>query len=260
MGVQMGRGYRSALQSHLCLILVSVLLMGKVSLWNQEAMVQFHMRVSGGAGLEPVSRPQAIFLLTAMPQADGPHWDLVFLSTHCVCSCVVCTYLTWQPLQLHAPHLAAPTICSSESSPGLLLGISLDLMMSPGGRRQGTQLDCPDVPNSSALSLLLTPPSLPYLFYYCVWNTTIMGGHPWILKSIPPSVVQSLNHVQLFCSPMDCTPTGSSVHGISQARMLDWVPIPILQGIFLDQGLNLRLLHWQVDSLPLSHQGSPSHL
>ena len=27
--------------------------------------------------------------------------------------------------------------------------------------------------------------------------------------------------------------------------------------IFLDQGLNLCLLHWQVDSLPLSHQGSP---
>ena len=27
-------------------------------------------------------------------------------------------------------------------------------------------------------------------------------------------------------------------------------------GIFLDQGSNLCLLHWQVDSLPLSHQGS----
>ena len=28
-------------------------------------------------------------------------------------------------------------------------------------------------------------------------------------------------------------------------------------GIFLDQGLNLSPLRWQVDSLPLSHQGSP---
>ena len=27
-------------------------------------------------------------------------------------------------------------------------------------------------------------------------------------------------------------------------------------GIFLDQGSNLCLLHWQVDSLPLRHQGS----
>ena len=28
-------------------------------------------------------------------------------------------------------------------------------------------------------------------------------------------------------------------------------------GIFPDQGLNPCLLHWQADSLPLSHQGSP---
>ena len=30
----------------------------------------------------------------------------------------------------------------------------------------------------------------------------------------------------------------------------------LLQGIFLTQGSNPCLLHWQVDSLPLSHQGS----
>ena len=29
------------------------------------------------------------------------------------------------------------------------------------------------------------------------------------------------------------------------------------QGIFLAQGLNLCPMHWQVDSLPLSHQGRP---
>ena len=31
-------------------------------------------------------------------------------------------------------------------------------------------------------------------------------------------------------------------------------------GIFLDQGSNLCLLHWQADSLLLSHQGSPIRL
>ena len=31
---------------------------------------------------------------------------------------------------------------------------------------------------------------------------------------------------------------------------------PTARGIFLDQGLNPCLLHWQADSLPLSHQGS----
>ena len=53
---------------------------------------------------------------------------------------------------------------------------------------------------------------------------------------------------------MDCSQPGSSVHGFLQARILKWVAIPSSRGIFLTQGLNLhllRLLHWQVGSLPL---------
>ena len=29
-----------------------------------------------------------------------------------------------------------------------------------------------------------------------------------------------------FCNPMDCSPPGSSVRGILQARILEWVAIP----------------------------------
>ena len=64
-----------------------------------------------------------------------------------------------------------------------------------------------------------------------------------------------------LCDPMNCSLPGSSVHGIFQARILEWVASPLLQGIFLTQGLNLCLLcllHWQADSLPLSYLGSPS--
>ena len=38
-------------------------------------------------------------------------------------------------------------------------------------------------------------------------------------------VVQSLSRVQLFCDSIDCSPPGSSVHGISQARILQWFAI-----------------------------------
>ena len=31
--------------------------------------------------------------------------------------------------------------------------------------------------------------------------------------------------VQLFCNPMDCSLPGSSVHGILQVRILEWVAI-----------------------------------
>ena len=33
-----------------------------------------------------------------------------------------------------------------------------------------------------------------------------------------------------FCNPMDCRPPGSSVHGILQARMLEWVAIRFSRG------------------------------
>ena len=59
-----------------------------------------------------------------------------------------------------------------------------------------------------------------------------------------------------LCDPMDYSLLGSSVCGISQARILDWVTISPFQWIFLTQGSNpslLCLLHWQVDSLSLSH-------
>ena len=58
-----------------------------------------------------------------------------------------------------------------------------------------------------------------------------------------------------LCNPMDCSPPGPSVHGIFQVACHFF-----LQGIFPDQGSKLHLLcllHWQVDSLPLSHPGSP---
>ena len=32
------------------------------------------------------------------------------------------------------------------------------------------------------------------------------------------------------CDPMDCSPPGSSVHGILQARILEWVAIPFSRG------------------------------
>ena len=55
-----------------------------------------------------------------------------------------------------------------------------------------------------------------------------------------------LESTVLFC-PWDfpCKNTGAGSHFL-------------LHGIFQDQGLNPLLLHWQVDSLPLSHQGSPN--
>ena len=67
---------------------------------------------------------------------------------------------------------------------------------------------------------------------------------------------KSLQSCPTLCNPMDCSLLGSSVHGILQARILEWVTMPfLLHGILWVQGLNLhllRLLHGQVGSLPLA--------
>ena len=42
----------------------------------------------------------------------------------------------------------------------------------------------------------------------------------------------------ILCDPMDCSPPGSSVHGISQARIPEWLAIPFSRGIFPTQGSN----------------------
>ena len=39
-----------------------------------------------------------------------------------------------------------------------------------------------------------------------------------------------LSHVQILCNTMDCSPPGSSVRGIFQARILEWVAISSSRG------------------------------
>ena len=41
--------------------------------------------------------------------------------------------------------------------------------------------------------------------------------------------VKSLSRVQL-CNPVDCSPPGSSIHGIFQAKVLEWVAISFSRG------------------------------
>ena len=57
----------------------------------------------------------------------------------------------------------------------------------------------------------------------------------WLLG--PSSLFKTIRHVcsvasvvSDFCDPMDYSPSGSSVHGILQARILEWVAMPSSRG------------------------------
>ena len=55
-----------------------------------------------------------------------------------------------------------------------------------------------------------------------------------------------------LCDPKDCI-----VHGILQARILEWVASPFYRGIISTQGLNPGLLHFRHFLYQLSHKGRP---
>ena len=76
-------------------------------------------------------------------------------------------------------------------------------------------------------------------------NLVMVGGGGLVFKSRPALV-----------TPIDCSPP-PSVHGISQARILEWIAISYSRG---SSGLNPCLRHCKQVLYCLRHQESPSLL
>ena len=60
-----------------------------------------------------------------------------------------------------------------------------------------------------------------------------------------------------LCNLTDCSLLGSSVFGILQARILEWVAISFPR-VSSQPKNQTRILHWQADSLPLAPYGALS--
>ena len=84
------------------------------------------------------------------------------------------------------------------------------------------------------------------------WNAFLcFSRNAW--KKLKVLVTQSW---PTLCNPVECSPPGSSVHGILQARILEWVAISFSRGSSPTQGLNLSLLHCRQILYHVNHQGS----
>ena len=151
----------------------------------------------------------------------------------------------------------------------------------------------PDCTSISLACLIVSFPS-SYPLLWTVFSISVQlilkGDHS--MRTVLCLVAQSY---LTLCDPTDCSPPGSSVHGILQARILEWVDMPssrassqprdqprsptlqadslpaepqgkpentgvgslsLLQGIFPIQGLNPGLLHCRRILHQLSHKGS----
>ena len=89
----------------------------------------------------------------------------------------------------------------------------------------------------------------------------ILGKTQWSRQSHISKHVKVTHSCLTLCDPMDCSPPGSSVHGILQARILDWGASPFSRDLLIlgDQGSNPSLLHYRQDFYHLCHQGSPQN-
>ena len=81
-----------------------------------------------------------------------------------------------------------------------------------------------------------------------------LGLHPCVCMR-----ARSLQSCLTLCDLLDLSPPGSSVHGMLQARILEWAAVTSSRDL-LDPGVKpvfCAAPALQVNSLPLSHRGSP---
>ena len=82
----------------------------------------------------------------------------------------------------------------------------------------------------------------------------IASYHSWLPLEVK---WKWLSHAQL-CDPMNCNLPGSSVHGILQARILQWVSVPFSRGSS-QSGIEPKSPTLQADTLPSEPWLSLSH-
>ena len=119
---------------------------------------------------------------------------------------------------------------------------------------------CSGLPFTAFLNPIWILQSHSFLYGSNCWrefvNTNYVLEHILILDT---QQLSCFSHAWLFCDPMDCSPPGFSVHEISQTGIWNRLLFPS-PGDLPNPGIepvSLALLHWQVSSLPLRHQGSP---
>ena len=88
-------------------------------------------------------------------------------------------------------------------------------------------------------------------FYICigiwVYTKMFMGKHVTVMQGREndgENMCLVAHACLILCNPVDCSLSGSSVHGTFQVRIPEWLTYFLLQGIFLTQGLNISCISY----------------
>ena len=93
-----------------------------------------------------------------------------------------------------------------------------------------------------------------YMYFFQMGNLCI------VLYMLACVCAKSLQSCPTLCDPMDCSPPGSSVHVIPQARIVEWVAMPSSRGssrLGNQTCISYVSLLLQVGSLPVEPRGKP---
>ena len=136
----------------------------------------------------------------------------------CVCMCThehgrihVCVLVAQSCLTLCSLMDCSPPGSSPWDSPGKNTGVACCALLQEIFPTQGLNPHLLCLLHCQAGSLPLVPPG---------------SG---LIDTVRARVLSCFHNVRL-CDPMDCSLPGSSVRGILQARMLEWVAIPFSRG------------------------------
>ena len=146
-----------------------------------------------------------------------------------------CLWPVWQTPQnlLHRPFVVVP------------LPSSVRLFVTPW--------------TAACLSSLSVPISRSLLTFLCIESVMLPNHlilcHPLLLLLLS---AQSLQSCLTLYDPMDCSPPGSSVHRILQARILEWFAI-LFSGDLPNPGIEPGSPALQADSLPSELKGKSDY-
>ena len=183
-------------------------------------------------------------ILPSWERADHPFpviMPLTLSKVHCLCR--DCSPLSQGEgsdcLTSEGNHLPTDTVIPA-GSPG------------PLGVRWGTEffsgwVTCPHPPITVALTVLnkLLPKHGTQRFSADSTDPSALAVLPGLLNQNGLSFVLVAQSCSTLCDTMDCSPPGSSVHGILQARILQWVAISFSRGPSQPRNQTLVLSNFQ---------------
>ena len=107
--------------------------------------------------------------------------------------------------------------------------------------------------------LLQRPPILDHNYSFVLIDRILLSGNDKILF-VSVTLGTIVGSCPTLLKPHELWPIRFLCHGVSQdpGKNTGVGHLFLLQGFFLTQGSNPRLLHWQAGSFPLSCQGSMS--